>query len=75
PAGTGVKQYRDIEVFATAAPAPHLRSLREMAEEDYEGMGINELFGDATSRSLSDLATADEEFGNEGFTILPEGEL
>ena len=69
PAGTGVKQYRDIEVHATAAPAPHLRSLREMADEEFASASIDELYGEATSQTLADLAS--EELGD-GFEIETE---
>ncbi len=69
PAGTGVKQYRDIEVHATAAPAPHLRSLRDMAAEEF-GDGSDDVYAQVTGRSLADIAGGEDL--PDGFNIEDE---
>ena len=66
-----MKQYRDIEVFATAAPPQHLRSLRDMADEEFGGAGADDVYSAVTGRSLADIAGEDGDLPD-GFGVEEE---
>ena len=46
------------------APPQHLRSLRDMADEEFGDGGVDDVYGQVTGRSLADIAGGED---------LPEG--